>query len=216
MLRRILLVLSMLFIFALAVTPGMALAFDPTVCATATATQESGLQTYTIAATGYAQYAQVVEYPVVDPGNPVVVAGPVDFGPGATSWTFEHVAASDTRQYQVQVSSSGTSWRAFDVCVLTPQPLGVGLADFSVSRTGLAGWETTNEIDIAGFYVWRGTVTSHGQQLAFVPAQNPGSGQGSIYTYQDIGIAFQRRPAYWLEVETLGGVSVWFGPVQAD
>lgn len=95
--------------------------------------------------------------------------------------------------------------------------LAVNLASLdAVQTTGgvEVAWETTSEIDNAGFHLYRGlTPEQPEQRLAFVPSQAPGSSQGAAYTWFDADVAEGQTVWYWLSDESISGVSTWHGPV---
>ncbi len=103
---------------------------------------------------------------------------------------------------------------------MTDGPVGVlavSLASFDAAQT--AGgvevtWETTSEIDNAGFNLYRSLTPEQPEQwLAFVPSQAPGSSLGAAYTWFDADVAVGQTVWYWLSDESVTGVSTWHGPV---
>lgn len=178
-------------------------------CTMVSATQEAGLTTFEVNATGSGRYARLVEYPVA--GAPVVVAGPQDFGSGATTYQFQHVTLNPAKQYQMQMShTSLTAGFSTTGCVLNPPPLYVDLEYFYGNRS-TARWAVATEWGVASYKLYRGTPTSHGAFVAFVPAQCPGCTMGAAYAV-NVGPMAVKGTVYWLEVTDLLGGTSWCGP----
>ena len=176
MLRKLMVVI----VLVLALLPATVLAQDvsPTnYCTSATATQEQGLTTYAVNATGSGRWARIVEYPVA---SPAVVVAVQDFGAGATSYFFQHVALSPSHQYQVQTShTSATTGFSTSGCVFAPAPLNVIVEDFRAScaqNTVMLEWSVVSHIDVTHF-----AIAKDGDTLAIVQATCPGCTSGASY-----------------------------------
>jgi hypothetical protein len=104
-------------------------------------------------------------------------------------------------------------------------PLAVTLANFeaiSADDHVLVRWETVRELDNLGFNLYRNTTAampSSPLNSELIPSQAPGSGQGSVYEYQDNDVEADTTYYYWLEdVDTNGtttrdrAVSVTYEP----
>ncbi len=213
MLRKIATVVLMFALLAvMAVPAGAAPAIPLNYCTTVEAHQETGLATYEVNATGSGRYARLVEYPVS--GAPVVVAGPQDFGLNATTYHFAHVTLNPARAYQLQTShTSLTTGYSTTGCILNPPPLYVEFEYFYHSGN-VARWAVPTEWGIAFYSLYRGTPTSHGAFVAFIPAQCPGCTMGAVYTVSS-GPTVSRAGVYWLEVTDLLGGTSWYGPSTA-
>jgi len=99
----------------------------------------------------------------------------------------------------------------------TAEPLAVTLADFgAVQLDGRVqvSWETTSELNNAGFNLYRNTTPDPvGDLLAYVPSQAPGSTQGYVYSYDDADVQPGHTYWYWLEDVSLSGATTLHGPV---
>jgi len=100
-------------------------------------------------------------------------------------------------------------------------PTGVNLSSFTVTSVQdgsmVVEWQTADELDVTGFNVWRSTdPADHGEQLnaTTIPAQTPGELTGNLYSYVDDTALPGTHYYYWLEVEQVGALSAWYGPVQ--
>ncbi len=67
-------------------------------------------------------------------------------------------------------------------------------------------WETVSETNIVGFNVFRGTsetlVGSVKINTAIIPAKQPGSPVGDIYTFEDADVVDGQTYYYWIEILT--------------
>ena len=180
MLRKILMVVLMLSLF---VFPASASAqrFAPlNYCTTVSAVQEQGLATYAVNATGSGRWARIVEYPVA---SPAVVVAVQDFGAGATSYFFQHVALSPSYQYQVQIShTSATTGFSTSGCVFAPAPLAVVIEAFTATcitnpRGVRLAW-TVNTEAFSTHY----TVARDGDVILNVPAYCPHCTSSASYS----------------------------------
>lgn len=99
------------------------------------------------------------------------------------------------------------------------QPLAANIVYFEAeSEPGQVrlAWETTSEIDLLGFTIYRSDGSAHPPRaLAFVPSPAPGATGGAVYTYADSGVGAGQSYRYWLEALSLAGMPVMAaGPVQ--
>ena len=209
--RAMTVVLMFVLLAVLALPASAAPAIPLNYCTTVEAHQEAGLTTYEVNATGSGRYARLVEYPVS--GAPVIIAGPQDFGNGATTYRFQHVTLNPAKQYQVQMShTSLTTGYSTTGCVISPPPLYVDLEYFYGNRS-MARWAVATEWGVASYKLYRGTPTSHGTFVAFVPAQCPNCTAGASYTVSvTAGPTLAKGSVYWLEVTDLLGGTSWCGP----
>ena len=102
-------------------------------------------------------------------------------------------------------------------------PSAVSMASFDVKAIGdgsvLLEWQTANELDLLGFYLYRAE-SELGTPLLLnndmILAQWPGSATGGGYSFQDQttipGITYY----YWIEVISIGGLLERYGPVRVD
>jgi hypothetical protein len=106
-----------------------------------------------------------------------------------------------------------------DDLAISEPVLAVTLADFAATAAGdhiLVAWETTSELDNAGFNLYRGaTGAAPEERLAFIPSQAPGSTQGASYGWPDMDVAAGDTYWYWLEDVDLSGATTMHGPVSA-
>ena len=212
MTRKISMVAVVFVLLAVLALPASAAPAVPlNYCTVVSATQEQGLTTFEVNATGSGRYARLVEYPVT--GAPVVVAGPHDFGVNATAYQFQHVTLNPAKQYQFQMShTSLTTGFSTAGCVLNPPPLYVDLEYFYGNRS-MARWAVATEWGVASYKLYRGTSVSHGAFVAFVPAQCPGCTAGAAYAVSvSAGPTLAKGTVYWLEVTGLTGGTSWCGP----
>jgi len=79
-------------------------------------------------------------------------------------------------------------------------------------------WETSSEVDNAGFYLWRSEVAADGPYLELTPTPIkprgvPGSGASYAYTDPDVVVG----KTYWYELQAVShqGESAMHGPVSA-
>ena len=153
----------------------------------------------------------------LDPAN-----GPYKpVGPGALAdFTGSNPNGAWTLTLQDQADNEGGSLPANGVCldISYEVPLAAGLANLAAVRQGdtvTLTWETVDELDIAGFNVWRSTSPGAPQQqmnATLIPAQNPGSSLGAAYQWNDTA-APQTAVYYWVQQVDLAGSAVWHGPV---
>lgn len=96
-------------------------------------------------------------------------------------------------------------------------PLAVTLETFEATVDAghvLVLWQTTAEIDNAGFNLYRASDPAGPQALlAFVPSQAPGSNQGFAYEWADSDVLPDQTYYYWLEAVDLAGGLTMHGPV---
>lgn len=98
-------------------------------------------------------------------------------------------------------------------------PLAVTLANFAALADGTdvsVRWSTVSEQDNFGFNVYRSTDSADlGEQLnaALIPAQAPGSGQGSSYDFLDQDLEAGVTYYYTLEDVDANGTPTHHGPV---
>lgn len=194
---------TLLILFALLVSPAGAQRIGPrNHCSTVRVDREPGLSTYEVNATGTGRYGRFVRYPVSNP--PEVVAGPHDFGLGATSYQFVHVVASGVLQYQFQTSHNGYSWSSTG-CVTTPPPLSVTIESYQAVAEGAGirlSWSTVTEIDNADFVIRRSvTPTDPGSAIGFVPSASPGGTGGASYDFLDTPLL--PNMTYWYTVNAV-------------
>lgn len=134
---------------------------------------------------------------------------------GAT-WT---AVGADARDAAANcVTKNGVT--AFSRWALAPAaPTAVVLADFGAAPVDGAiqvTWETTSELDNAGFNLYRADDAAGPQTLlATVPSQGPGSAQGFVYSYDDLAVQPGQAYWYWLEDVSLSGATTLHGPVSA-
>ena len=116
----------------------------------------------------------------------------------------------------VNVNSTAPVAGSIQLCY-TAEPLAVTLADFgAVQLDGRVqvSWETTSELNNAGFNLYRNTTPDPvGDLLAYVPSQAPGSTQGYVYSYDDADVQPGHTYWYWLEDVSLSGATTLHGPV---
>lgn len=98
-------------------------------------------------------------------------------------------------------------------------PLAITLETFDATvQAGhvLVSWQTTAEINNAGFNLYRATYPAGPKTLlAFIPSQSPGSHQGADYEWVDSDVLFGQTYYYWLESVDLAGGLTMHGPVSA-
>ncbi len=93
---------------------------------------------------------------------------------------------------------------------LKSSPTAVLLSDFSASAVSTAvhlNWETSNEMGIMGFNIYRAdTQDGVRQQIngALIPATYSGHMQGDVYGYDDM-VSPGKQYYYWLELVMVGG-----------
>jgi hypothetical protein len=98
-------------------------------------------------------------------------------------------------------------------------PLAVTLASFTATGQALnilVEWQRVSELDNLGFNLWRGTspeAPSERLNDELVPAQAPGSGQGSAYEWLDDDVAVGTSYYYWLEDIEVSGTMTRHGPI---
>lgn len=208
-------ILAVMVVMALTAMPAAARPAAPTNYCTTVEAVATG-STYTINATGAGRYARVVEWPVV--GAPVVVAGPTDFGLGATAYHWYNVTLGQ-REYQVQVShTSLTTGYSTGGCVFRPPiPQAVVLEWFDAKPMSVTAahvvWSVSTELGAAGYNLY-GEAEQNGEQLlAFIPASNPGGTGGALYNYFDYGEPAGGRVTYRLEAVGLLGDTQHLGYV---
>lgn len=100
-------------------------------------------------------------------------------------------------------------------------PTSVTVVDFSSQPSAGGGphlaWATGDESTLAGFHVWRGTVTAAATRLTALLIGAAGGLEGHTYTWQDpAALAPGAQAHYWLEVVTIDGGSSFVGPVAAQ
>lgn len=99
--------------------------------------------------------------------------------------------------------------------------LAVALAAFSAEARAegiLLNWETTSEINNAGFNLYRSSSANGPRSQinpALLPSQSPGSTQGASYSYMDAQVNPDETYWYWLEDIELSGAATLHGPVTA-
>jgi len=90
-------------------------------------------------------------------------------------------------------------------------PTNVVMGEFSAEYDDeksavVLAWETVSETNIVGFNVFRGTsetlVDSVKINTAIIPATQPGSPVGDIYTFEDADIEDGQTYYYWIEILT--------------
>ncbi len=99
----------------------------------------------------------------------------------------------------------------------------VSIAQFSALSKAdriVISWDTGQELDNAGFHVWRGEMNELSQALqiteAVIPPNNPGQTLGSHYEYEDDAIEENVSYFYWLQdIDTWGNVT-FHGSVSAS
>lgn len=100
-----------------------------------------------------------------------------------------------------------------------PAPLAVTLSNFAATPLTTSihvTWETTSELNNAGFNLYRGSAaTAPDELLGFTPSQSPGSGQGAVYAYDDQAVTPGETTWYWLEAVDLDGATTLYGPISA-
>ncbi len=100
--------------------------------------------------------------------------------------------------------------------------LAVTLASFTADAQAdgvRVGWETTSEINNAGFNLYRAESASGAQtklNADLIPSQAPGSSQGALYEYLDANVASGQTYWYWLESVDISGATTLNGPVSVD
>ena len=100
--------------------------------------------------------------------------------------------------------------------------LAVTLASFTADAQAdgvRVGWETTSEINNAGFNLYRAESASGAQaklNADLIPSQAPGSTQGALYEYLDANVAPGQTYWYWLESVDISGATTLNGPVSVD
>jgi len=100
--------------------------------------------------------------------------------------------------------------------------LAVTLASFTADAQAngvRVGWETTSEINNAGFNLYRAESASGAQtklNADLIPSQAPGSSQGALYEYVDANVASGQTYWYWLESVDVSGATTLNGPVSVD
>ena len=102
----------------------------------------------------------------------------------------------------------------------TNAPTAVELSRFegrARGRIAVLEWETVSEVGLAGFVLYRSTrpdgpYVQLNQEL--IPAQNPGTPVGAIYTWQDRGLRSGRTYYYRLEQVSVSGARTAYGPVK--
>lgn len=104
------------------------------------------------------------------------------------------------------------------VCFDYDIPTAVSLASFTATWDGdqvLVAWETTMEVDTAGFNLWRSTAPDGGYaqiNSTLIPSASPGGMQGAAYSYTDANVTPGTTYYYKLEELVAGGGSNWYGP----
>ncbi len=126
------------------------------------------------------------------------------------------LTATLTGSVEMTTTSDGTSSR----------PLGVIVATFDaqsvINENGnynVIAWETTSELNMLGFNLWRGTSASAPTERlnpAMIPSQVPGGTDGASYNYDDLDVASEVVYYYWLEDVDLDGTVSRYGPVMAS
>jgi hypothetical protein len=90
-------------------------------------------------------------------------------------------------------------------------PTNVVMGEFTViydaeESAVVLAWETVSETNVVGFNVFRGSsetlVDSVKINTAIIPAKQPGSPVGDIYTYEDDAIETEQTYYYWIEILT--------------
>lgn len=108
------------------------------------------------------------------------------------------------------------------VYYVSENSLAVSLASFTADAQAdgvHVGWETTSEINNAGFNLYRAESASGAQtklNADLIPSQAPGSSQGALYEYLDANVASGRTYWYWLESVDISGATTLNGPVTVD
>ena len=112
--------------------------------------------------------------------------------------------------------------------VVTMMPAGDMLASVDIEaftaqgRTDhiLISWDTGQELDNAGFHLWRGSsnVQSNATRITngVIPPLNPGQTLGGHYEYEDSTVSSNIIYFYWLEDIDINGNSSFTGPVSAN
>ena len=108
------------------------------------------------------------------------------------------------------------------VYYVSENSLAVTLASFTADAQAdgvRVGWETTSEINNAGFNLYRAESASGAQvklNADLIPSQAPGSSQGALYEYLDANVASGQTYWYWLESVDISGATTLNGPVSVD
>jgi hypothetical protein len=161
---------SILLAFVLAMLvasmiPTSTSAFDP-VGYCSTANVEATTNDYTVTATGWGQWAQIVDMTSGD----VIIR--TDFGLNTTVFTWENLTLTEGVQYQVQISRSETNGYGYSIdnCIFTaPEPQAISIARFEYVNRAFE-WDAIQDglgyqvIDVRG-----------GKWTAWTPAQSPGN-----------------------------------------
>jgi hypothetical protein len=77
------------------------------------------------------------------------------------------------------------------------------------------GWDTTKEISVAGFNVYRALKGDDSRQrinTSLISVQNPGCNLGSHYVFNDTGVQSGQTYEYWVEILKFGSESKLYGP----
>lgn len=100
-------------------------------------------------------------------------------------------------------------------------PTAVELLSFTAKgrlRAVVLKWETANELDIAGFNIYRARTISGVKKVInpdLIPAMGAGSTTGALYTYKDKTAKPGVLYFYWLEVVDFEEGETLYGPVKA-
>jgi hypothetical protein len=81
----------------------------------------------------------------------------------------------------------------------------------SLSKTVRLVWETANEMNVVGFYVWRRTGKTNWARLSdtMIPSKNPGGFDGARYVLRDNTVKLGHGYYYEVEVVLSDGTSLW-------